>query len=86
MKKSKIILVTVLTFVLCFMCATSTTFSWFSRPQSQSGDALQWSPSNVVSDGSGLSMVTYESTDGTTYGNTPVTSFSGSVASGARKY
>lgn len=86
MKKSKIILVTVLTFVLCFMCATSTTFSWFSRPQSQSGDALQWSPSNVVSDGSGLSMVTYESTDGTTYGNTPVASFSGSVASGARKY
>lgn len=80
MKKSKIVLVLVLTFVLCCMCVTSTTFSWFTRPQPLSGDSLVWNPSNVVSDGSGLSMATYASTDGVTYGTTPVTSFSGSVA------
>lgn len=87
MKKSKIILVTVLALVLCFMCATTTTFSWFSRPRSQNGDALQWSPSYVVSDGSRLSMTTYESADnGATYGDTAVTSFLNSVEAGTRKY
>lgn len=87
MKKSKIILVTVLALVLCFMCATTTTFSWFSRPRSQNGDALQWSPSYVVSDGSRLSMTTYASADnGATYGDTAVTSFSNSVEAGTRKY
>lgn len=90
MKKSKIVLVTVLTFVLCCMCVTSTTFSWFTRPQTLRGDSLVWNSSNVVSDGSGLSMTTYASTDGLTYDETnPVTSFSGSVASGEnnnRKY
>lgn len=32
MKKSKFTLVIVLGLVLCLLCGTTTTFSWFNRP------------------------------------------------------
>lgn len=89
MKKSKIILVASLSLVLCLLCASTTTFSWFTRPQSKTGNSLEWSASYDASDGSGISMVTYESEDdGATFNENPVTSFSNTsgIAKGQRKY
>ena len=42
MKKSKFTLVIVLGLVLCLLCGTTTTFSWFNRPEVQKGDSLSW--------------------------------------------
>ncbi len=90
MKKLKILIVTLLSLILCMMCAMSTTFSWFTRPQSLSGSALDFNDTydtSVVNNE--ISMVTYESTDdGLTFGENAVTSFSNStgIAAGARKY
>lgn len=92
MKKSKIILVALLSVVLCLLCVFSTTFSWFTRPRSLLGDSLEWNsdnPCNVSKSGSDVTMVTYESTDdGKTFGDTPVTSFSNNsdIEGGKRKY
>lgn len=90
MKKSKLVLVSVLALALCFMCLTSMTFSWFNRPQTQKGDSLGWDIDYEISVGSGVSMVTYESTDGGVNYNedSPVTEFSNSagIAPGERKW
>ncbi len=90
MKKSKMILVASLSLVLCLLCVSTTTFSWFTRPRSQKGDSLKWTNvSYDASNGSGISMLTYESTDdGKTFSDTPVTSFSNTsgIAKGQRKY
>ncbi len=90
MKKSKLILVSMLALVLCFMCLTSMTFSWFNRPQSNKGDSLGWNIDYETSVGSGISMVTYESLDGGVSYNeeATVTDFSNSVgiAPGERKW
>ena len=61
MKKSKIVLVTVLAFVLCFVCLATQTFSWFTLPRSMNGDSLQWSEiAYNASTGSGITIATYE--------------------------
>lgn len=90
MKKSKLILVSMLALVLCFMCLTSMTFSWFNRPQSNKGDSLGWNIDYETSVGSGISMVTYESLDGGVSYNeeAPVTEFSNTegIAPGERKW
>ena len=81
MKKSKLLLVSVLTVVLCIVCvmsSASTTFSWFTRPRTLTGDKLQLPGQTYeIANGKNISFVTYESTDGgENYGSTPVTSFS----------
>lgn len=90
MKKSKLALVSVLALVLCFLCFTSMTFSWFNRPQSNKGDSLGWNINYETSVGSGIGMVTYESLDGGVSYNeeAPVTDFTNSVgiAPGERKW
>lgn len=85
MKKSKIIVVSVLAVILCVMCVTTSTFSWFTRPQTKKGDSLGWSINYDTSVGSGVTMKTYASADGgNTYDETAeVTSFSNSSGIGA---
>jgi hypothetical protein len=86
MKKSKIMLVSALAVLLCFMCVTSTTFSWFTRPNTQTGSSLSWSDDFAISNGAGISYVTYESTDsGKTYTTNPTT-YSDTLSSGGYKY
>lgn len=90
MKKLKILLVTSLSLLLCFMCIMTTTFSWFTRPKSITGNALEFtnqSYNTSINDGS-ISMVTYASSDGKNYGTSAVSAFSNStgLASGGRKY
>lgn len=85
MKKSKIIIVSVLAVILCVMCVTTSTFSWFTRPQTMKGDSLGWNINYDTSVGSGVTMKTYASTDGgSTYNEAQeITSFSNSSGIGA---
>lgn len=78
MKKSKFTLVIVLGFVLCLLCGTTTTFSWFNRPEVQKGESLSWSGDYNVTNGKNITAVTYAATkdDGSVYDTVPF-NFSG---------
>lgn len=94
MKKSKVLALTVLSVILCLMIMCTSSFSWFTRG-TQTGGYFSWTndDSNTAlsyntSNGSGISMVTYSSPDGNTYGDKEVTALSNSngLAAGDRKY
>ena len=89
MKKLKILLVTSLALLLCLLCVMSNTFSWFTRPQSLTGNSLELNDTynTSVNDGS-ITMATYASSDGETYGESAVTAFNNTsgLAAGSRKY
>lgn len=78
MKKSKFILVIVLGLVLCLLCGTTTTFSWFNRPDVQKGDSLSWNGAYNVTNGKNITAVTYVASkpDGSEYSTDPF-NFSG---------
>lgn len=82
MKKLKIIVVSLLAVMLCVMCVTTSTFSWFTRPQSSQGDHLGLDFNYDISTGTGITMRTYASIDdGKTYVETAgneITDFSNS--------
>lgn len=80
MKKSKFTLVIVLGLVLCLLCGTTTTFSWFNRPDVQKGDSLSWHGDYNVTNGEDITAVTYAATkdDGSEYSAVPF-DFSGST-------
>lgn len=87
MKKSKFAIVIALGLVLCLLCGVTTTFSWFSRPRTESGDSLRWSGQYKISNGQDISIKTVESSDdGSTFGENAVTDFSGSLQAGERRY
>ena len=73
MKKSKFTLVIVLGLVLCFLCGTTTTFSWFNRPGVQKGESLSWSGEYNVTNGKNITAVTYAASesDGSVYDTAP---------------
>lgn len=60
MKKSKLLLVTVLALVLCLLCVTTSTFSWLPRPKEDKGNSLAWNLSYETSVGKDINMTTYE--------------------------
>lgn len=87
MKKSKFAIVIALGLVLCLLCGVTTTFSWFSRPRTESGDSLRWSGQYKISNGQNISIKTVESRDdGSTFGENAVTNFGGSLEAGKRRY
>lgn len=87
MKKSKFAIVIALGLVLCLLCGVTTTFSWFSRPRTESGDSLRWSGQYKISNGQNISIKTVESSDdGSTFGENAVTDFGGSLEAGKRRY
>lgn len=73
MKKSKFTLVIVLGLVLCLLCGTTTTFSWFNRPEVLKGDSLSWHGDYNVTDGKDITAVTYAASkpDGSEYYTEP---------------
>ena len=73
MKKSKFTLVIVLGLVLCLLCGTTTTFSWFNRPDVQKGESLSWRGDYNVTNGENITAVTYVATkdDGSEYSTDP---------------
>lgn len=80
MKKFKFTLVIVLGLVLCLLCGTTTTFSWFNRPDVQKGDSLSWRGDYNVTNGENITAVTYAASkpDGSEYSTDPF-NFSGST-------
>ena len=80
MKKSQFTLVIVLGLVLCLLCGTTTTFSWFNRPDVQKGDSLSWRGDYNVTNGENITAVTYAASkpDGSEYSTDPF-NFSGST-------
>lgn len=73
MKKSKFTLVIVLGLVLCLLCGTTATFSWFNRPGVLQGESLSWSGDYNVTNGENITAVTYAATkdDGSVYDTAP---------------
>lgn len=73
MKKSKFTLVIVLGLVLCLLCGTTTTFSWFNRPEVLKGDSLSWHGDYNVTNGKDITAVTYAASkpDGSEYRTDP---------------
>lgn len=73
MKKSKFTLVIVLGLVLCLLCGTTATFSWFNRPEVLKGDSLSWHGDYNVTNGKDITAVTYAAskTDGSEYSAVP---------------
>lgn len=87
MKKSKFAIVIALGLVLCLLCGVTTTFSWFSRPRTESGDSLRWSGQYKISNGQNISIKTVESNDdGATFREEAVDNFGGSLEAGKRRY
>lgn len=73
MKKSKFTLVIVLGLVLCLLCGTTATFSWFNRPEVLKGDSLSWNGDYNVTNGNKITAVTYAASkpDGSEYSAVP---------------
>lgn len=73
MKKSKFTLVIVLGLVLCLLCGTTATFSWFNRPEVLKGDSLSWDGAYNVTNGKNITAVTYAASeaDGSAYSTDP---------------
>lgn len=73
MKKSKFTLVIVLGLVLCLLCGTTTTFSWFNRPGVLQGESLSWRGDYNVTNGEDITAVTYAASkpDGSEYSTDP---------------
>lgn len=73
MKKSKFTLVIVLGLVLCLLCGTTTTFSWFNRPGVLQGESLSWRGDYNVTNGENITAVTYVASkpDGSEYNTVP---------------
>lgn len=73
MKKSKFTLVIVLGLVLCLLCGTTATFSWFNRPEVLKGDSLSWDGAYNVTNGKNITAVTYAASkpDGSEYSTDP---------------
>lgn len=93
MKKSKIILALVLAIVFIILCVNVPTFSWFSRPHSQSGEKMVLSSDNQYKayNGKSVTISTKSSATGRTDSySTPVEDSEGLSGSGItthnRKY
>lgn len=66
MKKSKVILAIILTFVLIVTCASVPTFSWFTRPNTQTGEKIVLLTDNAYGgyNGKNVTYSTYSSETG----------------------
>lgn len=76
MKKSRLVLAVVLALVLCIACICAPTFSWYTRPNAQSGNSFKWTPDYPISNGNGVSMETLVSKDGGIKYTEPVSNYS----------
>lgn len=90
MRKSKKFIVLLLALILCFVCVTTSTFSWFTRPQTQRAEKFGWNINYDISQGNGISMKTYSGSldqNGKVNYPTESTSYSdSSLSSGGYKY
>lgn len=89
MKKSKLILAIVLAVVLLITILSAPTFSWFSRPKSQTGANMMLESKGTYTgySGKGVTIATYPSSNGFDYDTDTTTEYNGSgISSHNRKY
>lgn len=63
MRKTRIIAILCLSLILCFLCVSTNTFSWFTRPQEGKGNSFSWSKNSYNQTSSkNFDVKTYEMT------------------------
>lgn len=63
MRKTRIIAILCLSLILCFLCVSTNTFSWFTRPQEGKGNSFSWSKNSYNQTSSkNFEVGTYEMT------------------------
>ena len=88
MRKTRLIAIMCLLLILCFLCVTTNTFSWFDRPVEENGDSFSWGNNSYnQSSNKSFDVDTYEMTsEEGVYGTTPISSISSqTLAAGERK-
>lgn len=86
MRKTRIIAILCLSLILCFLCVSTNTFSWFTRPQEGNGNSFSWSKNSYNQTSSkNFDVKTYEMTseDGV-YGTEPISKISKNIPAGKR--
>lgn len=79
MRKTRIIAILCLSLILCFLCVTTNTFSWFTRPKEGNGKSFSWSNNSYNQTSSkNFDVRTYEMTseDGV-YGTDSISKING---------
>lgn len=63
MRKTRIIAILCLSLILCFLCVSTNTFSWFTRPKEENGNSFSWSNNSYNQTSSkNFDVKTYEMT------------------------
>ena len=63
MRKTRIIAILCLSLILCFLCVSTNTFSWFTRPKEGKGNSFSWSKNSYNQTSSkNFEVKTYEMT------------------------
>lgn len=86
MRKTRIIAILCLSLILCFLCVSTNTFSWFTRPQEGKGKSFIWSGNSYNQTSSKkFNVTTYEMTneDGV-YGTKSISEISKNIPAGKR--
>lgn len=81
MRKTRIIAILCLSLILCFLCVSTNTFSWFTRPQEGKGKSFIWSGNSYNQTSSKkFNVTTYEMTneDGV-YGKDSISEIKGKI-------
>lgn len=88
MRKTRIIAILCLSLILCFLCVTTNTFSWFIRPKEGNGNSFSWSKNSYNQTSSkNFDVKTYEMTsEEGVYDTTSISSISNQkLSAGERK-
>lgn len=88
MRKTRIIAILCLSLILCFLCVTTNTFSWFTRPKEGNGNSFSWSKNSYNQTSSkNFEVGTYEMTsEEGVYDTTSISSISNQkLSAGERK-
>lgn len=88
MRKTRIIAILCLSLILCFLCVTTNTFSWFNRPNEENGNSFSWGNNSYnQSSNKSFDVKTYEMTgEEGVYGTDSISSISSqTLTAGERK-
>lgn len=88
MRKTRIIAILCLSLILCFLCVSTNTFSWFTRPIEENGNSFSWSNNSYNQTSSkNFDVKTYEMTsEEGVYDTTSISSISSqTLTAGERK-
>lgn len=86
MRKTRIIAILCLSLILCFLCVTTNTFSWFTRPKEGNGNSFSWSKNSYNQTSSkNFDVKTYEMTsEEGVYGTESISKISKNIPAGKR--